>query len=56
MNDDAYLFLGGAETVLGVTDKFSAIKDVRGLYAQTGQHGTEARASSFTALNAASRV
>ena len=53
MEKDAYLFLGGAETVLGVTDKFSAIKDVRGLYAQTGEHGTQAREASFGATSTA---
>ncbi|MGN7502296.1 MAG: CheR family methyltransferase [Alphaproteobacteria bacterium] len=43
MEQDGFLFLGGAETVLGVTDTFSSIKDVRGLYAKTGQHGTVAK-------------
>lgn len=56
MQSDGYLFLGGAETVLGVTDKFSAIKDVRGLYAQTGEHGTVARASSFSPVSAAGKI
>jgi len=56
MHSDGYLFLGGAETVLGVTDKFSAIKDVRGLYAQTGEHGTVARATSFSPVSAAGKI
>lgn len=34
MTDDAFLFLGGAETVLGITDAFKAVKDKRGLYAK----------------------
>lgn len=43
MENDGFLFLGGAETVLGVTDTFSSIKDVRGLYAKSGAHGTQAK-------------
>ncbi len=35
MSDDGFLFLGGAETVLGITDAFKAIKDKRGLYAKS---------------------
>ena len=30
---DGYLLLGAAETVVGITDKFSLIADKRGLYA-----------------------
>jgi chemotaxis protein methyltransferase CheR len=32
--DDGFLTLGGAETVLGVTDKFKMVDGQRGLYAR----------------------
>lgn len=32
MPDDGILYLGGAETVLGVTDKFAPVTGVRGMY------------------------
>lgn len=32
MPDDGILYLGGAETVLGVTDKFAPVNGVRGMY------------------------
>ncbi len=32
MDKDAFLFLGGAETVLGITDKFVPMPEKRGLY------------------------
>lgn len=35
MPDDGRLFLGAAETVLGLTEKFKAIPDVRGVYQKT---------------------
>ncbi|MCK4939280.1 MAG: protein-glutamate O-methyltransferase CheR, partial [Rhodospirillaceae bacterium] len=35
MPEDGRLFLGGAETVLGVTDKFEPVKGQRGVYART---------------------
>ena len=36
MPDDGLLFLGGAETVLGLTEAFRAIPNRRGLYAKDG--------------------
>ena len=32
MSDDGFLYLGGAETVLGISDKFRPIPDQRGIY------------------------
>lgn len=32
MQDDSFLFLGGAETVLGITDEFTTYPEERGLY------------------------
>ena len=36
MHDGSFLFLGGAETVLGVTDAFEPMKGQRGLYVPMG--------------------
>jgi chemotaxis protein methyltransferase CheR len=36
--DDGYLFLGSAETVLGITDQFRPIQGLRGLYAKSSAH------------------
>lgn len=37
--EDGFLFLGGAETVLGITDEFKAMPDNRGLYTKAvGAH------------------
>ena len=34
LKEDGFLFLGGAETVLGITDKFKPVPGLRGLYAK----------------------
>ena len=36
MPEDGFLFLGGAETVLGITDKFQMMAGQRGVYCVTG--------------------
>jgi chemotaxis protein methyltransferase CheR len=36
MPEDGFLFLGGAETVLGITDKFQMMTGQRGVYCVTG--------------------
>ena len=35
MSSDGSLYLGGAETVLGITDRFEPVRGQRGLYALT---------------------
>lgn len=51
MDKDAFLFLGGAETVLGITDKFVPMPEKRGLYiknpALAGATTTPASTSGF---------
>ena len=43
LHNNGFLFLGGAETVLGITDKFKPVPEKRGLYALNGsQHLTAA--------------
>ena len=37
MPEDGYLYLGGAETVLGVTDRFEPVAGERGLYKPAGK-------------------
>jgi chemotaxis protein methyltransferase CheR len=41
--DDGYLFLGAAETVLGITDAFKPMPGMRGLYIKNQAVKTEAR-------------
>ncbi len=36
MADDGFFFLGGAETVLGITEDLKIVPEVRGLYTKTG--------------------
>jgi chemotaxis protein methyltransferase CheR len=49
MPDDGLLFLGGAETVLGVTDAFRMIEGQRGIYAPVRVAAQAAAASMATA-------
>jgi chemotaxis protein methyltransferase CheR len=42
---DGVLFLGGAETVLGITEKFRPMENQRGIYALTGASAALARAA-----------
>jgi len=54
--DDGFLTLGGAETVLGVTDRFRMVEGQRGLYARVPAASTNTTASAAPArpLGAAS--
>jgi chemotaxis protein methyltransferase CheR len=45
MPDDGILFLGGAETVLGISEQFKPIPDLRGLYMPTERASAAAAAS-----------
>tara|TARA_B100002003_G_C14097845_1_gene528026 strand:+ start:340 stop:1200 length:861 start_codon:yes stop_codon:yes gene_type:complete len=36
LKDDGFLYLGGAETVLGITDAFAPVPNLRGVYAKKG--------------------
>ena len=48
---DGFLFLGGAETVIGITDKFMAMPEKRGLYvAPEGPHTVKKEAAGAQAL------
>ena len=46
MPDDGLLYLGGAETVLGISDKFKPVPDQRGIYAITRGAGQTSAAFS----------
>ncbi len=50
MAPDAFLFLGGAETVIGITDTFKPVPGQRGLYAIAGSKHFEEPADSTAAL------
>jgi len=39
MSDDGFLYLGGAETVLGISDKFKPVPEQRGVYATARAQG-----------------
>ncbi len=47
MESDGYLYLGGAETVLGVCDRFQLLAGQRGLYSLTGGEISQAGVSKF---------
>ncbi len=40
MTDDAVLYLGGAETVLGISEAFKPVPGLRGVYGRTGGNGS----------------
>ena len=42
MPEDGFLFLGGAETVLGVSEDFQLMSGKRGIYGLTGRGGAPA--------------
>lgn len=45
MSDDGFLFLGGAETVIGITESFKSIPNQRGLYAKSNSKHLTATAA-----------
>lgn len=54
MPDDGVLFLGGAETVLGISDDFKPIPNLRGLYAPASADNTAAALGARFAQSAGS--
>jgi len=51
LENDGFLFLGGAETVLGITDSFKGVPEQRGLYALSdGPHFSSSTRGSAQAL------
>lgn len=44
LKNDGFLFLGGSETVLGITDEFAPVPDLRGVYAKKGSPHLEKKA------------
>lgn len=44
LKDDGFLFLGGSETVIGITDQFSPVPNLRGVYAKKGSVHLEKKA------------
>ena len=46
LEPDGFLFLGGAETVLGITDAFKALPDKRGVYVPVGSPHLQAAPAS----------
>ncbi len=53
--DDGFLYLGGAETVLGVSDMFKPVSDLSGVYRVVGRDASEAEPGSLAASPAPER-